>query len=335
MQIKSRQLFNQMLLVGFVLGAGGASSQAASPLNHALQTSTVPAHTAARGEALVEPIAHFGADGAAVPAAARELLPEGFFTLSLLRGIADPGNYSAVLDLGELLAADGEAAGGQVILTLNNGARRDNDLVLVAPATGKLPDRNFLVRLAGEGERRLDISSLVGVPSLYVLSLQEFNARVEIRSGAGKARTAELTTAMPASGGLAEAKSGGGCNDQNYCTNCSQTIQISGSGGTVNARAVRAFWYTASSGHDYYKVNVQYPVAGPYFHCHYSTFASGTECKASDYTTFRPSTPGVCSVGTATAVHSWDNLDATLFQGVPSSASCLSGCSDTFTITRN
>ncbi|MDA8021249.1 MAG: hypothetical protein MPN21_27750 [Thermoanaerobaculia bacterium] len=283
-----------------------------------------------------EPIVHFGATGDRVPDAARDLLPATFFSQDLIRAVADPANYSAVLDLGEMVATTGadRRGGRRVILILENRATRDNDVVIAAPGLGDQDGRNFLVRVEALGERRIDLSRLADVPSVYLLSLQNFVARAEVRGPNGAKRSKELSTSPSSGSGLAGGKSGGGsCGEQkSYCAACTEDIELENANGSVYARAVRTFWYTASSGHDYYQINVQYPIGGPIFHCQYSTYASGTECKASEFITYRPSTPGVCSVGTATAQHDWDGLDDTLFFGFPSTVTCMSGCTDTWTV---
>ncbi len=273
------------------------------------------------------PIAAFGEDGDRVPDFVRDLLPEGFFGMSLTEAVANRQSYTALWRIPKSRATQQTELGSEAMssvvevpvrelklrLVLTGDTARRNDVVISAQARGTGAARNFLVGVEPGEDLRLNADELAGFDVLYFLSLKPFSARLHARAD-GRIRSTALEVMEARRRDDAEAKSGAG-----YCSEVQRYVEIcvTGTAACVTAWADRYEHGTQPGGLPYYFVDVDYPTPGDAFHVGYSSFFWRGTCEMTSYYTRN-----------GDKRHRWLGLDDTLFFCDQSTALCTSGCED-------
>jgi len=285
-------------------------------------------------------LAHFGQTGDRVPELAREFLPRDFFTMQMTEPLANRKNFTAIWSIPKTLGAQALSLGAEATSTLveqpirhfearlvlgNDGDVR-NDLTLSATTHGGREVRNFLVGVEPGEQMVLDISTLKDFEALYLLSLQDFSASVEVRAD-GKRIHRDLEVMTPVRRAApVDAKGSFDKSGSIYCAEIQRSIQICLSGTCVTGYADRYDrGYTWPDGDPVYYVDVDYPSQGDAFHVGGGAGVVSTdpECKQYRYYTHRTDN---------SKTHYWNGLDNTLFSCQSSTAVCNTGCTDTFQI---
>ena len=291
-------------------------------------------------------LAAFGADGEGLPSVAREQLNSDFFTRDITAALADGRNHTAMftvpsglefpeVQLGaeERVFADSlKVEAMDLELHLRTSAQQASDVVVSAVDEKSRETRNFLVRVKPSAPLVVDAASLSRYDRIFFVGLHPFSVAIDVRINGGEARREVLEVLSPRrsaddSAGGVQTKS-----KTDYCVDKkNRPLQICNTAGCFTGWARRVHWYdNPTSGRTWYKVIVDYPAAGMPFHCHVSSLGSSSQpqCKATKYHT--STNWGKCTG--LNNVHKWVGLDDTLFHGTQSTATCISGCTGTWTV---
>ena len=259
------------------------------------------------------------------------LLEDGFFSTSMIRSLAGRENYAATYSIPnqvpEVRLTPGAKAESEIALRTITERKVRLDLVNDADYASQIivstvnsrtgTTRNHLVPLEVEASATVEASILDGYDTITLLSLQAFSVHVEARGDGQLIENKALEVLAPriaADAGTPGAKASPWCQNVNRFVN----LCVSGTSSCVIALAKRNFW-RFFDGKELYKLDVEFPAGTP-FHVGVGTFTSpfNPVCKMKRYRTHQVA---------GSKNHNWDGTDDMMFNCVPSTATCINGCS--------
>lgn len=283
-----------------------------------------------------QPIAHFGESGDGVPSYVRSLLPEGFFSKSITKDIAGGDNYVAALDLSrsnpDLFGSAHPFSLAQTVLFVENVNKGVADVVISVEYGNGKRVANHVIHLAAGERQAIDLSGLEPGPSVHLVSMLPFSARVSFEGGGAhaKASSQDIGPLIRRATGINNVAPGAPdfAKWGSTCGPLQKDIKIcnAGTSDCVMARANRDYYPHHIRPEQFRAVAfISYPI-GTAFHCPINDHVfSMTACSAGSYKTKR------CD-GTPYR-HIWNGLDNTFNSCAASTASCTSGCVGSWDVT--
>lgn len=276
----------------------------------------------------------FGLGGERLPALARAVLTEGYFTRDLIESITHRQNYGTSFRPPRSVESFKLVIGGEstsettrvpvenlsLRVILKNAADRPNDISISARHLGEHRSHNFVVQVEPGEKIVIDADGVVDADLFYLTSMQAFEARVELDAD-GRVWGQGLEVAEP----IRRPEEIQNKVVVDYCTETQRFIWICAMGGSgcsigwADRYDTGRTW--ASTGEPIYYVDIDYPSIGSPFHI-------GNSAGRADYTPACDQTSYMTHRVDYSRQHSWSMLDRTLFLCSGSSAYCNMGCED-------